>query len=162
MGTRQQTMPRHKPTIRPLHHPRLQQCRAPQDGRWNVRSRKPIRERFEALFVEEPNSGCWLWIGSQKANGKGRLYYGIFTRATPNWEKVFAHRASYELYIGPIPDGLFVCHRCDVTLCVNPDHLFLGTPLDNVLDCFAKGRFLSACAAALRISPKKPFARRQK
>jgi hypothetical protein len=57
-----------------------------------------------------------------------------------NRKTIRAHRVSYQLYVGPIPSGMFVCHKCDTPPCVNPDHLFLGTQVDNATDRQAKGR----------------------
>lgn len=75
---------------------------------------------------------CWLWIGGREHYGHGRLTIrGIV------WK---AHRLSWVLHFGPIPDGLFVLHQCDNPPCVNPEHLFLGTQPDNVHDMQAKGR----------------------
>lgn len=101
-----------------------------------ARPRQPERavSRFEALFVPEPNSGCWLWTAAL-----GRDGYGRFARNGRN-SIVQAPRMSWELYRGPIPEGMFVLHKCDVKMCVNPDHLFIGTHLDNMKDCAAKGR----------------------
>jgi hypothetical protein len=83
----------------------------------------------------EPNSGCWLWEGSQNGNGYGHI--GLGGTGGGNG---LVHRLMWELHNGTVPDGLWVLHRCDVRACCNPDHLFLGTPLDNMQDMHAKGR----------------------
>lgn len=92
-------------------------------------------ERFRARVRECPASSCWLWVGAKFQNG-----YGEFRISG---KKVGAHRASWQIYKGQIPDGLCVLHNCpdgDNRLCVNPAHLFLGTKGDNIKDCVAKGR----------------------
>lgn len=86
-----------------------------------------VRDRFYAK-VSRQESGCWLWTACENSSGYGMLGPKL------------AHRVSYELHHGPIGAGLFVCHRCDVKRCVNPEHLFLGTVQDNVNDMIAKGR----------------------
>lgn len=91
-------------------------------------------KRFEANYVPVTESGCWLWTGSSR-KGYGRLRYQS--------KMLGAHRFSYLMFKGEIPKGLFVCHRCDVTECVNPDHLFLGTNSENLKDAFNKGRLSS-------------------
>ena len=90
------------------------------------------QERFDAKWSPEPNTGCHLWLSAQDPKG-----YGKFTH---QGREVGAHRAAWQLAHGPIPSGMFVCHRCDTPLCVNAAHLFLGTPRDNSRDCKAKGR----------------------
>lgn len=86
--------------------------------------------------MPEPNSGCQLWLGA--CNGAG--YGCLQERRNAKKVTVMAHRASWEHHRGPIPEGLFVCHRCDVPGCINPDHLFLGDHQANMDDMTRKGR----------------------
>jgi len=94
-----------------------------------------LSERFYDKVMPEPNSGCWLWVGSER-KGYGRLYCRENGRQKP----YSAHRLSYELHKGAIPRGMIICHRCDNTYCVNPDHLYCGTHEQNTADMFARGR----------------------
>jgi len=98
--------------------------------------RKPLLTRFNANYTRDEN-GCWLWTGTT-TNGKyGHRPYGqIRHDGTP----IYAHRAAWTLFWGEIPSGSLVLHHCDVSLCVNPRHLFLGSYMDNRNDMLAKGR----------------------
>lgn len=95
-----------------------------------VYPRRPWQERF---WEHVDRSGeCWLWTGKRLPRGYGQV------SIHHQWR--YAHRASWELHNGPIPEGMDICHRCDNPPCVNPAHLFLGTRRDNVHDMMAKGR----------------------
>lgn len=93
----------------------------------------PPEVRFWAKVDKAGPDECWLWTASTN-KGYGQL------AIKPSPQPVMAHRFSYELANGPIPDGLAVCHTCDNPPCVNPAHLFLGTKGDNNRDMVAKGR----------------------
>lgn len=91
-------------------------------------------ERFWAKVEKTPL--CWIWLGARTSKGYGNIGWGP-RGAVHNTS---AHRFSYQLNVGVVPDNLYVLHRCDNRACVRPDHLFLGTARDNILDCFHKGR----------------------
>lgn len=93
--------------------------------------------RFTKEFILErvkiDKNGCWIWLGNKHKQGYGALRY--------KKKYALAHRVSWEIYMGEIPKGIKVCHKCDVTSCCNPEHLFLGTQKDNVIDAIDKGKF---------------------
>jgi len=93
---------------------------------------RPLKERFDEKIEIVTESGCWIWTAGADDLGYGRIGVKGSTK--------LAHRVGWELYKGKIPDGKNLCHRCDVPACVNPDHLFIGTQADNMMDMGAKGR----------------------
>jgi hypothetical protein len=98
---------------------------------------KDLKTRL-ALSVKINANDCWVWQRSKLKKGYGKITIG--SKKFGNRKNALAHRISYEIFVGPIPKGLQVCHDCDNPSCINPDHLFLGTNQDNVDDKQKKGR----------------------
>lgn len=120
----------------------------------NDRKRRPLAERFWEKVAKGKPDECWEWTASRDKAGYGK----ISTERDSSPRR--ANRVAWELHHGPIPDGLWVLHRCDNPPCVNPAHLFLGTPRDNILDMHKKGRArISRLAGA--DSPRARFTREE-
>lgn len=113
----------------------------------NEKEIKSLTKRFFTKVIKR--DGCWEWTAH-----KHRFGYGMIRLGNINMPKTTAHRASWIIHYGEIPDGLHVLHKCDNAECTNPEHLFLGTNLENILDRVSKDRSYSPLTKEQKIAVK--------
>lgn len=112
--------------------------------------RIPVEQRFWDKV--DKSGACWTWTAARSYQGYGLI--GVRRAGVKMMDR--AHRVSWEMHFGPIPDGLFVCHHCDNPPCVRPDHLFLGTAVSNGRDMQRKGRGRGGVSGENNCSVKYP------
>lgn len=117
------------------HYGRWYRTGSPEDS---PRRRKPLADRFWAKVEKAGEDDCWPWISTKNRGGYGAI--GLGGKAEG---KDMAHRVSYRLHFGDIPEGKWVLHSCDNPSCVNPKHLRIGTPLENTFDAISRARFVN-------------------
>lgn len=107
--------------------------------------------RIKRMVEICPTSGCWNWKGTDRG-GYGKMMIG--SRSDGSRKSVSAHIVSYQTFVGTVPKGMCVCHKCDNRRCCNPDHLFIGTHKDNAKDMVQKGRWRNGTTGPLPAAPK--------
>lgn len=106
------------------------------------RQRRTLEERFwekvdkDGPYVERLRSRCWVWTANRSRRPDGSRAYGMITI---DKRPCYAHRVSYEMANGKIPEGRWILHHCDNPACVRPDHLYVGDPQDNATDRVVRG-----------------------
>ena len=114
------------------HYQRYKKHGDPHKADWKRLKGSNLEEKLKLNSIENEN-GCWIWQGSKSNHGYGSV-------SVSRGKTMLVHRLAFKLWCGELPDYLFVCHHCDEPLCVNPNHLFLGTNQDNIDDKIFKGR----------------------
>jgi hypothetical protein len=114
------------------HYRRIKAHGTPDGGKY---SRASLEVRFWRKVEKKSENECWTWLGSKTPKG-----YGSIIKDDGSKKKIGAHRASYIINKGEIPDGLYILHSCDNTSCVNPNHLRAGTQSENIKEAFDKDR----------------------
>lgn len=98
------------------------------------------QDRFHKTVDKQGGNKCWIWLGSKDKDGYGRFYTKLLNTSR-------AHKVSYILHFGNVKNGMIICHTCDIPSCVNPKHLYSGTPNDNAQDKINRGRDLNTRGA---------------
>lgn len=104
-------------------------------------AKTPFEYLIQRVYVDMGSDDpCWVFTGGKDKDGYGQCHSA---KTAKELGVTRAHQMSYATFNGPIPDGMFICHKCDNPSCINPSHLFLGTALDNNKDMWGKGRWVS-------------------
>jgi hypothetical protein len=116
-----------------MHYQRYKKHGDPRISHNNTLKGDTLAQKLR-LNYKEDEYGCWIWQGYKQKQGYGVIGTGAGKKTA------LVHRLAYEFWNCPIPEGMLVCHHCDIPSCINPDHLFLGTNQDNIDDKMSKGR----------------------
>ena len=133
--------PRHAYGLCQMHGARKRRGQDMDRPNWWERT---IADRLWEKVKKQEGDGCWEWFGAADQHGYGSM--------TIEHRRKKAHRVSYELVHGPIPEGLHLCHKCDNPKCVRPDHLFPGTAKVNLQDAAAKGLLAGEIQGVAKLS----------